>query len=73
MTYEDRSSFNRLEVTSLNDLESESITWIWDKRIPRGKITLICGDPGMGKSFLTLDVADLLYRRQSLCKWGPCS
>ena len=33
------------------------IRWLWPGYIPRGKITLIDGDPGLGKSLLTLDLA----------------
>lgn len=41
----------------LSDVEPEEVTYVWPGRIPRGKLTLIVGDPGVGKSFLTLDVA----------------
>src|SRR5690606_29230571 len=32
----------------------------WPGRLARGKLTLICGDPGKGKSFLSLDIASRL-------------
>jgi archaellum biogenesis ATPase FlaH len=32
-------------------------TWLWPLRIPFGKITLLAGDPGLGKSFIALDIA----------------
>jgi hypothetical protein len=35
----------------------ESIAWLWPGRIPLGRLTLLVGDPGLGKSLLTLDVA----------------
>ena len=41
----------------LSDVEPEDVTWLWQDRIPFGKLTLICGDPGLGKSFVTLDCA----------------
>lgn len=41
----------------LSDVEPEEVTYVWPGRIPRGKLTLIVGDPGVGKSFMTLDVA----------------
>ncbi|TWT42403.1 hypothetical protein RAS1_35340 [Phycisphaerae bacterium RAS1] len=31
--------------------------WLWPARIPTGKITLLLGDPGVGKSLLALDLA----------------
>lgn len=40
----------------LADVQREAVEWIWHGRIARGKLTLIDGDPGLGKSLLTLDV-----------------
>lgn len=42
---------------ALSDIKRESVQWLWPGRIPRGKVTLIAGDPGLGKSFLTMDIA----------------
>lgn len=39
------------------DVESQAIEWLWPQRIALGKITLVSGDPGLGKSFITLDMA----------------
>ena len=39
------------------DVVSTPIDWIWPGRLARGKLTLICGDPGKGKSFLSMDIA----------------
>jgi KaiC/GvpD/RAD55 family RecA-like ATPase len=33
------------------------VRWLWHGRVPVGKVTLIAGDPGLGKSFVTLDLA----------------
>src|SRR2546426_8997109 len=41
----------------LSTIEPESIEWLWPGRIPQRKLTLFCGDAGVGKSFLTLDIA----------------
>lgn len=41
----------------LSDVRPEPVTWLWAGRIALGKLTLLAGDPGLGKSFLTLDVA----------------
>jgi AAA domain/Winged helix-turn-helix DNA-binding len=43
--------------TLLSDIKSERLYWLWEKRIPRGKLTTLDGDPGLGKSLLTLDLA----------------
>jgi AAA domain len=41
----------------LSDVESERVSWLWDRRIPFGKITVLDGDPGNGKSVLSTDLA----------------
>ena len=41
----------------LSDVQPEPLHWLWPGRIPLGKVTMIAGDPGLGKSFLTLDLA----------------
>jgi len=41
----------------LADVQPVPVSWLWEGRIARGKITLIAGNPGLGKSFLALDLA----------------
>jgi hypothetical protein len=43
--------------TFLSDVVEESVEWLWEGRIPLGKLTVIDGDPGTGKSTLTIDLA----------------
>lgn len=47
----------RIVVVCLADVEPEQITWLWSGRIPFGKITVLDGDPGLGKSTMMLDLA----------------
>jgi hypothetical protein len=44
-------------VVRLSDVQPEPVAWLWPGRFALGKLTLIAGDPGLGKSFLTLDMA----------------
>jgi hypothetical protein len=46
----------------LSDVAPQPIRWLWQPRIALGKLTLICGDPGLGKSFLTLDLSARVTR-----------
>jgi AAA domain len=39
------------------DVEREQVRWLWPGRIPLGKISVIDGDPGTGKSTLTLTIS----------------
>jgi putative DNA primase/helicase len=42
---------------SMDTIAAEKVDWLWPNRIPIGRITLLDGDPGAGKSFLCLAVA----------------
>jgi len=46
-----------VEYVCLKDVESRPINWLWHGRIALGKVSLIAGDPGLGKSLITLDFA----------------
>lgn len=41
----------------LSDVEPEMVEWLWPGRIPLGKLTILDGDPGLGKSMVTCDIA----------------
>ena len=44
-------------VTRLQDVEPKPLDWLWEGRIPLGKVTILAGDPGLGKSYTSLDIA----------------
>lgn len=44
-------------LTCLADVEPTAIKWLWPGRVPLGRITLLVGRPGEGKSFLTTYMA----------------
>lgn len=44
-------------IVRLADVHPEAVRWLWPGRIARGKLTLLAGDPGLGKSFVSLDLA----------------
>lgn len=44
-------------IINLEDVQREEVEWLWQDRIPLGKITLIEGDPGVGKSWITMAIA----------------
>lgn len=51
------SSASGAVVRALSDVPAEHLAWLWPGRVPLGKLTLLAGDPGLGKSFVTLDLA----------------
>ena len=46
----------------LDDVTEQQVHWLWPGYLARGMVTLLDGDPGLGKSFLTLDLAARLTR-----------
>lgn len=43
-----------LKIINMADIQSQEIEWLWYPFIPYGKLTIIQGDPGDGKT--TLDI-----------------
>ena len=41
----------------LSDVEPRQTDWLWPNRVAKGRITLLVGMPGVGKSFFTCDTA----------------
>lgn len=46
-----------LHYHKLIDVEREEVQWLWYPYIPAGKLTLLEGDPGQGKSWITCALA----------------
>lgn len=50
------------EIFCMDDVEVRETTWLWYPYIPFGKVTIIQGDPGEGKTTLALNIAAALTR-----------
>jgi hypothetical protein len=50
-------SSHSLPVVRMDSVVKKPVNWLWPARIPRGAITLVDGDPDLGKSFVALDIA----------------
>ncbi len=62
-----------IKVVSMSTVEAEKVEWLWHPYIARGKLTLIEGDPGLGKSWLSLALASNISRGLQLPNDGPRS
>lgn len=49
-----------LTTRCLADIESKPICWLWPFRIARGKLTILAGNPGLGKSQITASIAAIV-------------
>ena len=57
---------HQITLLNLDDVEPEVVEWLWYPYIPRGKLTMIEGDPGLGKSWLTMALASYISRGKAL-------
>jgi hypothetical protein len=47
-------------IVSMADIEPEEVNWLWGPYIPIGKLTILEGDPGIGKTWLALQIASIM-------------
>ena len=57
-----------LKIITMEDVPVTEVKWLWYPYIPYGKLTIIHGDPGDGKTMMTLQLAAILSRGDKL----PC-
>ena len=44
----------------LSDIEAKPVRWLWPGRIARGKVSILAGHPGLGKSQITASLAAIV-------------
>lgn len=57
---------SELQLITMSDVDTKPVTWLWHPYIPFGKITIMQGDPGEGKTHLILAVTSLLTKGEAL-------
>lgn len=55
------------------DVKTRAVNWLWRGRISRGRITVLAGHAGEGKSFLTTDLASRVTRGIPWPDGEPCT
>ena len=55
-----------LKMIRMSEVESQEVKWLWYPFIPYGKLTIIQGGPGDGKTTLVLNIAAKLSKGESL-------
>lgn len=56
----------RVQLRSLNEVEPQAVSWLWPGYIAVGKLTILTGDPGGGKTWAMLDIAARLSRGDAM-------
>ena len=59
-------SNTELNIINMADVEAVAVKWLWKPYIPLGKITIIQGDPGEGKTTLALSIAAAFTQGENL-------
>ena len=56
---EDAEPLCAIEIPGIlaSEVKPKSVEWLWRGRVPLGKVTILDGDPGLGKTTLALDIA----------------
>jgi transcriptional regulator with AAA-type ATPase domain len=49
-------------ITCMADVAPQKVSWLWHPYIPLGKVTLMEGDPGLGKTFIALAITAAVTR-----------
>lgn len=57
-----RAAQDELKMVCVGDVDMTEVEWLWEGRLARGKVTIISGDPGFGKSQLATDMAAVISR-----------
>lgn len=55
-----------LKIIKMSDIQTEEVEWLWYPYIPYGKLTIIQGDPGDGKTTLALNIAAKISKGEML-------
>lgn len=55
-----------LKIIEMSEVKTKEISWLWYPFIPYGKLTIIQGDPGDGKTTLLLNIAAALSKGEGL-------
>lgn len=63
---EEKKQTPKLELIRASQIDPKSVEWLWYPFIPYGKVTLVQGDPGDGKSTFLLTIAAMLTRGDPL-------
>ena len=62
---------NLIPVTKMSEVEETVVQWLWYPFIPFGKVTLIQGNPGKGKTWLAMAIAAYCTNEKNFPMYFP--
>jgi hypothetical protein len=60
------------ELICLTDVNPLEVEWLWEPYLPAGMLSMLSGDPGGGKTFISLAIAAALSKGQTPYTGEPC-
>jgi hypothetical protein len=62
MTKKGPASKEPIEITRLDQIKNKPIPWLWERRIPLGMMTVLYGQPKIGKGVICASLASMVTR-----------
>jgi hypothetical protein len=62
----------KADVVKMSEIEPEDVKWLWPGSFPLGMITLLVGDPDLGKSYFSMYVASMVSNGGTWPDGTPC-
>ena len=53
----DENGMLQIDLVPLSEVQHKRVEWLWDKWFPKGKLIIVAGVEGTGKTFALLDIA----------------
>lgn len=63
---------DELVIRSLSSVKPTNVRWLWHSRLAKGKITLFQGEPGQGKSQITIYIASCISKGSDFIDDNSC-
>jgi len=68
----DLSDTPKVRGVRASEVVTKPVEWLWDKRIPKAKLTMFDGDPDVGKSVVTMDLAARVSKGRTFPDGAEC-
>ncbi len=65
-------ALRRPEIVTLSEVEARAVSWLWDPYLAFGTLAMLSGDPGAGKTFLSLAIAGAVTVGRAPYSGEPC-